>query len=241
VLGPSPGALHIEWRPPAPFPRVHALPVAGEPEAFWDGVDEANHVASWKDAVGWREDWGEAKPCGHLNAWLGQRVNEQILPAFDRSRADAWMTDCLHWHCASADATARIDDTYTPLALTIGLPLAILPPQAGESSIVQIATSHELPRLRHELAVVEPETVVTLGNAALRVFRHLLEPAHTGVFPEKLHAGPSYGDELRVVFEGRAIRWIPLAHPAAPSPFRQAHERWLEARGIAPKHADGES
>jgi hypothetical protein len=213
---------------------VQALPVDVEPEPFWTGDDQARRVDAWKSDVGWREEWGDAKPAGRFNGSSGTWVHERVLAPLGVERHGTFLTDAVCWHCASDGVTSRIDDTYAPVAAALGLPEAKLPVHLSEDGIVRAASTHELPRIRRELELASPTIVVTLGNAALRVFRGMIEPGQTGRFPERLHAGDGYGQELRVVLDGRAFRWLPLAHPAAPSPFQQAHAGWIARRTATP-------
>lgn len=229
ILGAYPSALHIRWTPPSPHERVRALAVDVEPHAFWNGADQVERVEAWKRTVGWRADWGEAEAAGELNGSSGAWVDEHILRALGVSRDAAWITDCLHWYCASKGGARRIADTYAPFAIEHGLPEAVLPAHPSEAAIVRGAAS-EHARLREELRAAAPERVVTLGNAALRVLRELVD----GELPKKLSADRGYGDSIVVRFEGRELEVTPLAHPAAPNSYQDAHAGWANNRaGIA--------
>jgi hypothetical protein len=83
-------------------------------------------------------------------------------------------------------------------------------------------------RLTMELEVACPERVVTLGNAALRVFRELVDKAEISI--RKLSV-KSYGESIGVKLSGRNIEWIPLAHPFAPKAFQDVHKKWVSTRG----------
>jgi hypothetical protein len=65
--------------------------------------------------------------------------------------------------------------------------------------------------------------VVTLGNAALRVLGAIVEVEDV---PSRLRV-EGYGVEVGIRVDGRRVRWMPLAHPAAPAVYRGAHERWV--------------
>lgn len=69
VLGAYPSALHVAWTPPQGSGRkIKALAVDDEPTPFWDGLDEAERIAAWKEAVSFdSKRWGEIGPCGGLN------------------------------------------------------------------------------------------------------------------------------------------------------------------------------
>lgn len=222
VLGAYPSALHIRWTPPKPYRSVRALPVDLEPEPFWNGADQAARVMAWKRAVGWRDEYGHADPAGRLNGSSGAWVDERILAPLGVRREDAWITDCLHWYCLSMGAAARIDDTYRPFAAEHDLPQVALPSHPSEGEIVT-AAAVELPRLRAELLAVAPERAVTLGNAALRVMRQLVDAG----LPRRLSAGGSYGRPAEGNSEGLGFTVLPLAHPAAPTVYQTAHERWM--------------
>lgn len=106
----------------------------------------------------------------------------------------------------------------------------MLPKHPYESAIVKAAET-ELDRLRAELRAATPERVVTLGNAALRVLRKLVE----GELPRKLSADDGYGKPIPVRFEDQEFEVLPLAHPAAPKRYQEAHARRVRMGG-----ADGE-
>jgi len=222
ILGAYPSALHIHWIPPAPHRPVGALAVDVEPHAFWNGADEEERVEAWKQRVGWVEDWGLPRPAGRLNGSSGAWVDTNVLGPLGLQRGDAWITDCLPHYCASAGGARRIADTYAPFAVAYGLPAAVLPEHPSESVIVR-AAARELERLRAELRTASPGVVVTLGNAALRVLRQIVD----GELPQRLRSdAETYGKPLPARFEGQAFEVLPLAHPAAPTRYQDAHARW---------------
>lgn len=226
VLGAYPSAVHIRWVPPAPYKPIKALAVDVEPHAFWNGADEAERVEAWKRVVNWRPAWGAAEPVGRLNGSSGAWVDEQILGPLGVPRDQAHITDCLHWYCASTEGARRIANTYTPFSRGNDLPEAVLPKHPSESEIVKAAEA-ELDRLRAELRAAWPKRVVTLGNAALRVLRRLVDGLR-----KKLSADASYGTAVAVRFEDQKFEVLALAHPAAPKPYQEAHARWVQ-RGVA--------
>ena len=230
VLGAYPSALHVRWRPPpGPASRlVNALAVDNEPEPFWNGEDQSVRIESWIAGRDWREDWGVIEPVPRLNGPSGQWVQEMVLDPFGIDRSAASITDCLDTYRASVKMARAIETVYQPFAAERGLPQASLSQHPSENQIVTEAATHHLGRLRDELAAATPAVIVTLGNAALRVLRALVD---VPVGPPKLSALPGYGESLDVTVGGSPIRWFPLAHPAAPAVYQAAHRRWIVGRG----------
>jgi uracil-DNA glycosylase len=225
VLGAYPSALHVRWRPAAESGRlVRALAVDNEPEPFWNGDDEAERVDAWREAVGWHEKWGSVQPVGELNGSSGRWVDANVFAPLGAERSEVWITDCLDTYRSSPGMRTAVESVYQPFASTVGLPPEDLAPHPSEGEIVTEATSHHRVRLLAEIAQARPVVVVTLGNAALRVLRHLLDEP-TG--PTKL-AIDGYGASIDVSITGEQATWLPLAHPAAPAPYQQAHIEWMD-------------
>ena len=227
ILGAYPSAFHVNWRPHNRKP-IRAIAVDNEPEPFWTGIDEAVRLAHWKAEVKFSHTWGEVHGVGALNGSSGRWVEQNVLKPLGAMRADAWITDCLDTYRCSDGLAARITDTYAPFAEEENLPAAQLAVHPSENAIVDEALRVHQQRLLAELATAKPELIVTLGNAALRVLRELLLFALGG--PDALRADGSYGKELQVTIAGVTARWLPLAHPAAPKPYRVAHAAWVAAR-----------
>jgi hypothetical protein len=105
----------------------------------------------------------------------------------------------------------------------MGLSSARLPAHPTEFNIARLTDPRQTDRLRQELSDAEPDIVVTLGNAALRVFRRI-----AGKMGDiwKLRADSSYGAEAFSSFDDRRLVWLPLAHPAAPRVYQDAHAKW---------------
>ncbi len=227
VLGAYPSALHVTWHPPKPHRRVLALPVADEPEPFWTGHDQAVHLEAWRASVGFHDGWGRVEPCGRFNGSSGAWVEERVLAPLGAKRTESWITDCLDTYRASNGVAGRIADTYAPFAIENEAAVANLLPHPDEHAIVREALATETDRLRAELDRAKPEIVVTLGNAALRVLREIVtvvdDPGCALVADER------YGTARRITLGSRASRWLPLAHPAAPTRYQLAHERWIES------------
>jgi uracil-DNA glycosylase len=123
---------------------------------------------------------------------------------------------------------AAIESVYAPFARSQDLPAANLRVHPDEDAIVAEGVEQHLSRLRRELTTARPERVVTLGNAALRVLRHLLQ-LPTGT--ERLSSDRElYGREVQVTLDGRAVAWFPLAHPGSPDTYQSAHREWVMTR-----------
>jgi hypothetical protein len=229
VLGAYPSALHVAWSPQAPYRPIRAIAVDNEPEPFWNGSGELARIEAWKQAVSFEDAWGVVAACGRLNGSSGAWVDTRVLAPLKATRATAWITDCLDAYRCSAGLSARLADTYVPWAQEKGLPLPSLATHPSESEIVREALHGHLTRLKQELAAVAPEVIITLGNAALRVLRALVEVGADADPGRKLsHRRGEYGRPCAVRLTGRLVNWLPLAHPAAPIPYQAAHTRWVE-------------
>lgn len=223
VLGAYPSALHVEWTPPAPWRPVQAIAVDDEPTPFWDGRGQGELVAAWRERVGFDPAWGSMRNTSRFNGSSGAWVHEQVLSAFAVDAADVCISDCLDTYRASRGAAARIADTYASFANAVGLAPARLRAHPSEDEIVEEALRLHGARLTGELSACMPEIVVTLGNAALRVARELVEGA--SLAPRRLHP-EEYGAAVDVRIGGRATRLTPLAHPASPARYQAAHAAW---------------
>jgi len=225
LLGAYPSALHVRWQPPPGAGRlVRALAVDNEPEPFWTGVDQADHLSRWKLDVDWSDAWGKVTPAAELNGPSGTWVEQRVLSPLALNRDSAWITDCLDTYRSSVGMLAAVGSVYTPFAASRDLPAADLVPHPSEQQIVTESVGGHLGRLRRELVAARPSIIVTLGNAALRVLRALLDSPDG---PTKLSPGSEYGTSHLVRIAGRPLRWLPLAHPAAPKPYQVAHSSWL--------------
>jgi hypothetical protein len=223
VLGAYPSALHVGWRPPEGKP-IRAMAVDNEPEPFWNGEDENKYIERWKKAVEFRDgEWGEVAGVGALNGFSGGWVDENVLVPLGAGRDEACITDCIDTYFVSKEGARRIADTYVPFAKLKGLQVPHLAPHPSEGAIVKEGVRHHRVRLLRELAAAAPDVVVTLGNAALRVLRAVTGANDT---PSKLRADSQYGAKLELVVDGRRVEWLPLAHPAAPRVYQDAHARW---------------
>lgn len=217
VLGAYPSGLHVRWVPPS-LPGITLRPVKtlivdNEPVPFWDGQDAADRFNQWVNDVGWQSAWGEARPAsGEGNGPSGKWVDEHILLPLGVGREAVCISDCLDTSRLNANQARRVEDTYKPVGAALGLPECTLRPvPAGEAAIVREATEAHLDRLRNELRGSRPSTIVTLGNAALRVMSMLLTDMNSD--PDAALRADGYGRPVEATFEGNAIRWLPLVHP----------------------------
>lgn len=225
ILGAYPSALHVRWHVPEHNLSVQAVAVDNEPEPFWTGEDEEQQFENWRKTVSFQDKWGEVKPCGRLNGSSGIWVQKRILNVLKVPRARTWITDCLDTYHESKGATSRLgSDPVATLVKTLGIPERCLDAHPSEHEIVAKALKGHTTRLTAELRVAQPKTVVTLGNAALRVLNELVDAGGPRI--PKLSSGESYGRPLTVRIDGRACEWVPLAHPAAPAAYQIAHDRW---------------
>jgi len=225
ILGAYPSALHVQWTPPQPYRPIRAIAVDNEPEPFWTGAGEDARIEAWKAAVEWQPEWGGVAAVGRLNGSSGQWVEKNVLAPLNPQRAEVWITDCLDTYRCSTELAERLDDTYAPFAKKFDRPLHSLGMHPSEAQIVKEALEEHRGRLMEELATARPELVVTLGNAALRVLARLAEVVGQPA-PKKLDV-EQYGLRLPIRVEGRALEWLPLAHPAAPEMYQQAHKAWM--------------
>lgn len=231
ILGAYPRAFHVSWRPPpsSGLRQIKAIAVDNEPEPFWTGADERERMDAWKSTVGFDDArFGEVGLPGPLNGSSGRWVEDHVLRALDANRADAWITDCLDIYCCSNGLRQRLTDTYDHMA---GLPPWKLPEHPSEAEIAKQALAGHSERLRDELTTARPERIVTLGNAALRVLARLAHHSNNKSIPVRLSADSMiYGKPIAVHVNGRQVEWFPLAHPAAPKPYQDAHKAWLAAQ-----------
>ncbi len=240
LLGAHPSALHVEWNPPRPFQRVAALAVDNEPVHFWTGRDEAEQIAAWVKRSGWREEWGTVGSAGPLNGSSGLWLDQKVLSPLKATRAETWMTDCIDTYRFSYGQEEVVKEKFEPFAAKHGLAWSGVPEalhHLEEDELVLQTREHHEKRLIAELRVAQPKLVVTLGNAALRVFAKLAAVAE----PELLKPNKDYGTERIVSVVGQAVTWLPLIHPGQRSKeWQAAHTRWIRVR-TRPPSAPGES
>lgn len=231
LLGAYPSALHVKWTPHKPFEPIAALAVDNEPEPFWTGADELRRIDEWKAAVAWRPEWGTVEPVGSLNGSSGLWVDEKVLAPLGVARNEAWITDCLDTYRFSKGQEDAVAARFAPFAQASGLSWAgsgaLRHPT--EDEIVNEARKEHLSRLGGELIAAQPDLVVTLGNAALRVMSKLVVVEGKSA-PETLAPGADYGSAVEIRVGGKAAKWLPLVHPGQRSKeWRAAHGKWIRA------------
>lgn len=206
------------------------MPVDAEPEPFWEGKDETERIAEWKRRADFdKKPWGTVQAAGRLNGSSGEWLTKNVLEPLGVKRSGAWITDALDTYRSSNDVAKRIVDTYLPFAAPpVNAPIPSLADHPSEDDIVDEALKHHRQRLVAEIDAAHPDKIITLGNAALRVMRDLLEKDGGSAAPMTLSYGKGYGTPVPVRIGGRSVTWWPLAHPAAPKQYQEAHATWMK-------------
>ena len=167
---------------------------------------------------------------GH-NGPSGQWLRDKILVPLGYRRTECWITDCLDTARLNPGQRRRITETYLQIDGHLGLPTPNMESTpTGDGGIVREAREGHLERLSRELDTARPELIVTLGNAALRVLRLLVEMDSGDPGPALAEA--SYGAEVQARLGARRVRWLPLVHPRSGEripKWRQIHLRWVES------------
>jgi hypothetical protein len=206
------------------------LLVDNEPEVFWNGEGAKSMLFVWKDAVGFRDGaWGAVNHApSSNNGPSGKWVEEHVLRPFNVARGDCCMTDCINTARRNKGQSKRIRETYEPAVAKLGLPAVVMEAApVGEATVVREVKRSQLCRLSAELDAARPEVVITLGNAALRVLRLLVEIDSGDPGPALREE--SYGREAIVRHSGGRARWLPLVHPRPGErtpKWREIHSRW---------------
>lgn len=256
VLGVYPSALHVRWDPPAwareaaGVNTVAALAVDDEPTVFWDGANAAEHVARWRDDVGFIEGdelhcFGRVRAAG--NGTSGRAVVEDVLEPLAVDVESTWFTDAVdHFFIKRSGGGGRrqqadaIDQDYEPFAQAAGLPSASLPLRPAVANLVDLALSTHRDRLRSELVRSRSPLVVTLGEEARLVLAGLADDVEGG--PTRPLDGKRFADHPHDYGRIGAIRvggftaqWFALMHPGQRAPrWRQLHDQWRShVRGAA--------
>ena len=232
VLGAYPSALHVSWTPPAGLGRrVRSLPVADELSPFWDGTDANRLVDQWRNEVGFSPDWGRVElPGSELNGSSGRPVEPMYLSPLGLARDDAWLTDCLDTYRASEGVARAIATVYDPIADELGLPRAQLGLHPAEAEIVAEARRDHSERLVSEIATCAPDTIITLGNAALRVLWSLPGIVPMRPDPPTALTPRDYGRPCDVRVDGRPVTLWAVGHPnivRKNAAYAAAHDEWM--------------
>jgi hypothetical protein len=225
VLGANPAALHIAWWSPA-RKNIKALPVDNEPTPFWNGDDEREQIDAWKKLVHFRVgEWGEVETAGDANCARGRWVDENVLAPLGVTRDEACLSTCVDTYVADGAASFAVDERYQPFAREMALPEAQLEVRPPEAAFVEAAVEMHGERLLHEISVVVPEIVVTLGNAVLRVLRGI-----TGAKDiRRLSVDATYGTMRPLRIGTRNTQLLALMREGTSSNV-EAHARWLQSR-----------
>jgi len=208
---------------------VIALAVAPEPWPFWDGEDEADRVALWREQVGWRDEWGTAEPAGRVNGSSGQVVRDRVLKPLGLTLDSIWLTDALPYflvHRGAKTQGAAMADRYDPFAAEYGLPVHHLPSRPSPAALIARARTDEADRMRQELRDSAPPLIITLGDEALAVATAIVD----GPLPARLSTS-DYGTRHQMrTADGQSVKVLPLVHPGQRSQaWRSAHEQWMRA------------
>ena len=146
------------------------------------------------------------------------------MAKFGFARDEAWTTDCLDTYFGGVDGAAAIAGRFVPFAQAAGLDAGLLATHPSESDIVRLAKERR-ERLLADLAAAQPQTIITLGNAALRVVADVVGQFGKPIGKLSPEFGV-YGKPLDISIGEASCRWVPLAHPAAPRSFQDAHKMW---------------
>ncbi len=180
--------------------------------------------------MGWREEWGKVGPVGPINGSSGQWLDERLLKPLRTRRDETWMTDCLDTYRFTFGQQEVVTGKFAPFAAKLGLPWSGVPDELrhlDEDQIAQESFTHHHKRLLAELRLAAPRMVVTLGNAALRVFARLASIPE----PELLKPNKDYGTEVIATVAGLQVTWLPLIHPGQRSKeWLATHTKWIRAR-----------
>jgi hypothetical protein len=229
VLGVYPSALHVRWN--RGDVTIGALAVDDEPTVFWDGADAAGRIEEWKNAVGWRPDWGTVGAAGG-NGSSGRHVVDHVLTPLGVAAGDVYFTDCLPTYFVKSgpgSQAAAIRERYEPFARTQRprLPEADLRARPAAKDFVRRAVAEEGEELRRQFAEAQAPTVVTLGQEAADVLAGIARADEV-----VLTAGDGYGSARSVHVGGVEMRWLPLVHPGnSHEAWRRAHQKWVRTVG----------
>jgi hypothetical protein len=248
VLGVYPSAIHVRWDLPAwahseHGPVVGALAIADEPTVFWDGDNDHELVAAWKERVGFRDgnetgEWGHVRGVG--NGTSGRPVRDGVLDALSVGVADTWFTDAINeFYVKRGGAKTRqqgdvLDDVYAPFATKVGLLAANLPARPTPGALVRLAILEHRDRLRQELLEAASPVVVTLGEEARQVLAGVADNVSgppTTTLTRTAMTEASYGEPGTVAVDGVESVWYAVAHPGNRDAYwRGLHDGWQRRR-----------
>jgi hypothetical protein len=223
-MGVYPSALHVRWTSPEGI-SVGALAVDDEPEVFWDGADAADRITHWKEAVGWRREWGRVGGTAG-NGSSGRRVRADVLEPLSVAAAATFFTDCLPCYFVKRGPGSqgdRIDEVYRPFAGRVGIAAPDIPTHPREAELVKRSIRDEGADLVNQLSSSGAGRIVTLGQESADVLATL-----GGVERRALRPDAEYGSPRTIQIEGESFDWLPLTHPGNQSPvWRTRHQAWM--------------
>lgn len=233
VLGVYPSALHVRWACGESF--VQSLAIDVEPTVFWDGADAIERVAAWKEAVGFRAEWGTVASAG--NGTSGDGLNTEILEPLGISPGDVWFSDLVPWFFIKKGSITRraqfeaIRDEYAPFAARVGLPAANLPLRLTAPSLCRYSIEQRADHLRRELLESDARVLVTLGEEPRYVVERIADSVGGRVTRPLKATMTDYEQAGALEVDGREIEWWALKHPGQRDPeWRATHRRWIERR-----------
>lgn len=231
VLGVYGSAVHASWQPPAGR-RVTALAVRSEPYPFWDGSGAAGLVAEIQRGL--PAAAGTLRASQPHNGPCGQILDKAYLQPLGLTRDTAWLADLLPESRMSGGQAKRVADTYAPLAERLGLPAATVPRDDSRS---RYANTDRVEELAEEFWGSGAELLVTLGDAPLREFAHVLKFSGFAALAAFGRSAADYGRHHPFTFRGRRFELLPLAHPrqsgrlgASSAIYYELHRAWVAAQ-----------
>jgi hypothetical protein len=232
VLGAHPDALHIAWWSPH-RKSIKALPVDNEPAPFWTGADEKEQIDAWRKLVAFRiGEWGEVETSEEANGKVGRWIDAHVLAPLGVTRDEACFSYCVDTYLVPDSAAAFVvHERYQPFAREAGLAESHLAAPVREGAFVELAVTAHRERLLHELSVVVPEIVVTLGNAVVRVVREITATRSR----RRLRPDETYGAAHSLTLGKREAVWLALTDPDPEPSFAEAHTRWMQSRSATPR------
>ena len=152
-----------------------------------------------------------------------------IGPLRDASLDRCFITDCLTTYRLSVGGNRAVESRFNLFAGANPplLPVSGIGSHPSEAEIIAETLRDQQERLYRQIAAAEPRVLVTLGNAAGKVINEMA--GRLGGFRLRV---PGYGAPHQISLGGADTTWFPLAHPAAPRPFQEAHDEWSRRTGF---------